>query len=229
MQSRRPLRLVAGALVLAAPVLTSCGFEKATDQVYVPAAQTNDRSSADIDVLAGSVVAAQPNSGTVVATFVSKTLEDLSLESVEGAGESSDLVIGPVESPIDIPPRGHVNLADDAPGITVQGDFGAGDFVDLAFTFSNGETITFGVPVLFGCQEWEGLDTSVEEEDSASASPSATPGATAPASPSASATEASADVPEPGEPYNCETVLEETGDASASPSDAPTLTGEEAE
>ncbi|MXG90004.1 hypothetical protein [Nocardioides flavescens] len=227
MQSRRSLRLVAGALVLAAPVLSSCGFQKATDKVYIPAAQTNDRSSADIDVLAGSVVAAQPNSGTVIATFVSKTLEDLSLESVAGAGASSDLVIGPVESPIDIPPRGHVNLADDAPGITVQGDFGAGDFLDLAFTFSNGETITFGVPVLFGCQEWEGLDTSVEEEeDSASASPSATPGATPSSSPSASA---SSDGPEPGEPYNCDSVLEETGDASATPSDAPTLTGEEAE
>jgi hypothetical protein len=224
MQSRRSLRYVAGALVLAVPVLSSCGFQKATDKVYTPAAQTNDRSSADIDVLAGSIVAAQPNSGTVVATFVSKTLDDLTLESVEGSGDDSDLVFGPVESPVDIPPRGHVNLANEDTGITVQGDFGAGDFLDVAFSFSNGETIAYKIPVLFACQEWEGLDTSVEEESTAS--PSATPGATPSASPSASA---SADAPEPGEPYDCDNVLEETGDASASPSDAPTLEDEAAE
>ena len=41
MQTRRSLRLVAGALVLALPLLGSCGFNKATDKVYTPAAGTN--------------------------------------------------------------------------------------------------------------------------------------------------------------------------------------------
>ena len=43
MQTRRSLRLVAGALVLALPLLGSCGFGKATDRVYTQAAGTNDR------------------------------------------------------------------------------------------------------------------------------------------------------------------------------------------
>ena len=50
MQTRRSLRLVAGALVLALPLLGSCGFGKATDRVYTPAAGTNDRDG-DVDVL----------------------------------------------------------------------------------------------------------------------------------------------------------------------------------
>ena len=61
MQPRRSLRLVAGALVLALPLLGACGFDKATDRVYTPAAGTNYRSG-DIDVLSAVIVSAQPGS-----------------------------------------------------------------------------------------------------------------------------------------------------------------------
>ena len=63
MHTRRSLRLVAGALVLALPLLSSCGFGKATDRVYTQAAGTNNRD-ADVHVLSAVIVAAQPDSGT---------------------------------------------------------------------------------------------------------------------------------------------------------------------
>ena len=55
MQTRRSLRLAVGALVLALPLLGSCGFDKATDKVYTPAAGTNDRDG-DVDVLSAVIV-----------------------------------------------------------------------------------------------------------------------------------------------------------------------------
>jgi hypothetical protein len=66
MQPRRSLRLVVGALVLALPLLASCGFDKATDQVYTPGAGTDDRSG-DVDVLSAVIVSAQPGPGTFIA------------------------------------------------------------------------------------------------------------------------------------------------------------------
>ena len=68
MQTRRSPRLVAGALVLALPLLGSCGFNKATDQEYTQAAGINDRDG-DVDVLSAVIVAAQPDSGTFVASL----------------------------------------------------------------------------------------------------------------------------------------------------------------
>ena len=70
MQLRRSARLLAaaGALLLAAPVLSSCGFNYATDRPYTPAAGTNDQDG-DVDVLGAVVVSAEDGSGTLIATF----------------------------------------------------------------------------------------------------------------------------------------------------------------
>ena len=68
MQPRRSLRLMAGALVLALPLLGSCGFNKATDKVYTPGAGTDDRTG-DVDILSAVIVSAQPGSGTFIATL----------------------------------------------------------------------------------------------------------------------------------------------------------------
>ena len=88
-------RLVAGALVLALPLLGSCGFDKATDQAYTPAAGTNDRDG-DVDVLSAVIVAAQPDSGTFVASLTNNCpTEDFELTGVAGAGDWSDLTVDP--------------------------------------------------------------------------------------------------------------------------------------
>ena len=197
MQSRRSLRLVAGALVLAVPLLGSCGFDKATDRVYTPAAGTNDRDG-DVDVLAAVIVAAQPDSGTFIASLSNNLSDkDFTLTGVVGAGDSVSLTIEPSELSIEIPARGFVNLADEDP-ITVSGDFDAGQFEQLTLTFDSGDTVTMRVPIVYACNYYEGLDSSASQA-SASASPTESPSESA--SPSASAT--------PGEPYDCVAVGED--------------------
>ena len=158
MQPRRSLRLVAGALVLALPLLSSCGFGKATDKVYTPGVGTNDRDG-DVDVLAAVVVAAQPNEGTFVVTLVNNSSEDeAALSGVSGP----DLEFGEFE-PIEIDPRGPVNLAQEG-GITLTGDFDAGNVLPLTLTFASGDTATLNVPVVVACEEYEGLDLTEASE-----------------------------------------------------------------
>ncbi len=115
MQPRRSLRLVAGALVLALPLLGSCGFNKATDKVYTPGEGTNDRDG-DVDVLSAVVVAAQPDSGTFVASLSNNSPdEDVELAGVAGAGDWRTSTVDPSDLSIEIPARGFVNLVNEDP------------------------------------------------------------------------------------------------------------------
>jgi hypothetical protein len=215
MQPRRSLRLVAGALVLAVPLLGSCGFDKATDLPYTPGEGTNDRSS-DVKVLAAVVVAAQPGSGTFIASLSNSATEDEdSFEALSGAGESTDLTIAEVSPAVDLAPRELVNLAEEG-GVNVSGDFEAGDMVRLSLSFASGQTTTLNVPVVFACDDYTGLDTSSgggltppdQTEESESPSPGEVP------------TDASTPTEEPeesegatsatgGDQYDCAAVLEE--------------------
>jgi hypothetical protein len=215
MQPRRSLRLVAGALVLALPLLSSCGFGKATDRVYTPGAGTNDRNGV-VKVLAAVVVAAQPDSGTFMASLANDSpKDDAELTGVVGSGEWSDLTVADLDSPITIDARGFVNLTDEG-GIKVSGDFGAGDFVELTLNFDSGDSVTMDVPVVYACDEYTGLDTSASSGASASESPtdgssvSASPEATEGTTPSPSETASEAATPAPTqEPYDCGSVLGE--------------------
>ena len=158
MQPRRSLRLVAGALVLALALLSSCGFGKATDQLYTPGVGTNDRNG-DVDVLSAVVAAAQPNEGTVLVTLVNNSREEeAALSGVSGP----DLEFGEFE-PIEIDPLGLANLAREG-GITVTGDFDAGNVLPLTLTFASGDTATLNVPVVEACDEYEGLDLTEDSE-----------------------------------------------------------------
>ena len=159
MQTRRAPRLVAGALVLALPLLGSCGFDKATDQEYTQAAGINDRDG-DVDVLSAVIVAAQPDSGTFVASLNNNLpTDDFELTGVAGSGDWSDLTVDPSDLSIAIPGRGFVNLVNEDP-ITVSGDFEAGQVAELTLTFDSGDSVTMDVPIVFACNAYEGLDTS---------------------------------------------------------------------
>jgi hypothetical protein len=211
MQPRRSLRLVAGALVLALPLLGSCGFGKATDRVYTPGVGTNDRTG-EVKVLAAVLVAAQPDSGTFLASLVNNSsTKAVELTEVKGAGEWQDLTIGEIDPPIEVVARGAANLVNEA-GITVTGDFEAGDFVELTLSFDNGDSVTMDLPVVYACDEYDGLDTSAETF------PSPGPQTDDSASPSAEPTDAT--TPSPGEtaqaapvarqePYDCVSALGE--------------------
>jgi copper(I)-binding protein len=154
MHLRRSLALTAGALVL----LTSCGFDLATDRPYTPGEGTNDHSG-DVAVLSALVVAAQPNEGTVVVTLVNETDDEQSLTGVS----SPELEVTDVDA-ITVPARSHVNLAQDG-GVLVTGDFDAGDFVPVTFTFESGQTTSLDVPVVTACGPYEGLDLTTGSEN----------------------------------------------------------------
>lgn len=158
-RTRRRLAIALGALVLAAPVLTSCGFDYATDRVYTPASGVNERD-ADVDVLNAVIVSAAEGSGTFIASFANNNQdESASVESISGAGDSSSLQVDDFE-PIQIEAGQLVNLATSEEGIIVKGDFGPGDFVTLSIRFGDGETVEMDVPTVNDCGEYAGLDVS---------------------------------------------------------------------
>src|SRR5688500_11526554 len=159
MHLRRPARsLVAAAaavIALAGP-LSSCGFEAATDRTYTPGSAPNNRDG-DVDVLSAVIVSAEDGAGTVVASLSNNATEKAqSLTAVSGEG----LEVAEFE-PVEIGPDALVNLAEAETGITVTGEVGSGEFVELTFDFDSGERVTLDVPVVpDDSGYWEGLDAS---------------------------------------------------------------------
>ncbi len=153
--SRRKLALSIGALLLAVPGVSACGFNYATDREYTPANGANNKQG-DVDVLNAVIISSEEGSGTFVATL-SNNLSDeaISLDSVS-FGSNSTVEVAPFD-PIEVPPHGLVNLANDQ-GIKVAGDFAAGDFIELSLAFGNGETADMNVHVVVADYEYSDLD-----------------------------------------------------------------------
>ena len=182
---RRSMALAVGGLVLTTPLLTSCGFNYATDRVYTPASGVNNRD-ASVDVLGAVIVSAQDDSGTFIATFVNNSTDEKNtVDSLAGA--SGNTIQANSFSPIQLEPgndpKGLVNLATEG-GIQVSGSFKAGDFVPVTVSFGNGERVSMDVPVVTNTGDYAGLDSS-----SPSTSPSESPTESATESPSASSSE----------------------------------------
>ena len=168
-------------------------------------------------MLGAVIVAAQPDSGTFVASLNNNSPDaDLEFTGVAGAGDWSDLGVDPSDLSIEIPARGFVNLVNEDP-ITVTGDFEAGQVAELTLSFDSGDTVTMDVPIVFACDVYAGLDPSQQQPeesespttepspgdvptDGTTVSPTADP--TESESPSAAATGAAA------EPYDCVAVGE---------------------
>lgn len=186
--------LAAAVLVLAAPVLSSCGgnFNQQTNQIYNPAEGVDDRSG-DVDVLNALVVSTENGSGTVVATFVNNNKDrDDTLKSITGAGDDADLKITP-GGPTAIQAGGLLNLAERGRNFVEGERVRAGYFVDITFTFDQGTAITVNAPVVNG-EEPE--YTSVPQPaPTGSPSPSSTASET-PAETETGSAEESAEVPE---------------------------------
>jgi hypothetical protein len=184
--SRRTLRrsaaLSLGGLLLAAPLLTSCGFDYATDRVYTPASGVNNRD-ASVDVLGAVIVSGQDDSGTFIATFSNNNADEKNtVESLAGAGGNT--IQADSFSPIKIDAGGLVNLATDG-GIPVTGTFKAGDFIPVTVTLGSGERVEMKVPVVPNdTGDYAGLDSSGA---SPTESPSESPSETSTESPSESA------------------------------------------
>ena len=151
----RKLALAGAVLALALP-LSSCGFDYATDRIYTPANGANQRD-ATVDVLGAVIVAAQPNSGTFIATFVNGSgTKENSVESVMGSDQNQQ-VTTPDFKTIKLAPNSLVNLATDG-GPKVTGTFEIGSYVPMTIMFGDGTQVSVDVPVVPNCEEWAGLD-----------------------------------------------------------------------
>jgi hypothetical protein len=158
---RRTLALATCLVAACAPVLTSCGFNYATDRIYTPAAGVNNREG-PIDVLGAVVVSAEEGSGTFVASLANNsTVETGTVESFEGVDPAQ--LSAQDFSPIEVPPAGLVNLADEG-GIEVSGEFAAGEFVPVTLQFDTGDPVELDVPVVTNCGDYEGLDGPASAE-----------------------------------------------------------------
>ena len=109
------------------------------------------------------VVAAQPDSGTFVASLANNAART-SADADRAGGRRR--VAGPRPSASSTRRSrsrraGFVNLADEG-GITVSGDFEAGDFVELTLTFANGDSVTMNVPVVSACDVYSACDDVTE-------------------------------------------------------------------
>lgn len=141
--------IAAAVVVLAAPVLSSCGvtFGAQTDQVYNPSVGVDDHSGS-VDVLNALVVSGTDGSGTVVATLVNNDPQNAdTLRGVSGAGPDANLTIQPGGATA-IPADGLLNLARDG-RITVRGKrVVPGNFVKITFSFDRGQAVTLDAPVV---------------------------------------------------------------------------------
>jgi hypothetical protein len=148
----------AGAVRALARPLTSCGLNYATDPIYTPAAGANQRD-ATVDVLGAVIVSSEPNSGTVIASFVNgSSQKDDSVESIIGSDDNQG-VTAPDFQTIKVAANSLVNLATEG-GVKVTGTFSVGDYVPMTIAFGDGTQVSIDVPVVPNCEEWAGLDGS---------------------------------------------------------------------
>ena len=176
MPLRMPARLLAsvGAVALAAS-LSSCGFDYATDRVYDVAAGTTNRDAA-VDVLSAVIVSAQQGSGTLITSFSNNDhAKSAKVTDIAPGAQSSVQVEG--FSPITVPAGGLVNLAEAGTPVVVKAsNLQSGDFETLKFTFGDGSSENLDIPVVWACNEWQGLDSSGSSSSSSSPSSSGSSG-----------------------------------------------------
>lgn len=153
MHLRRTLALATGALVLS--TLTSCGFDFATDRVNTIVNGVDNRD-ASVDVLNAVVVSTDPGSGTFIASFANNNVDEATaFTTLQGVDQAT--ITAEEFSPMEIPANGFVSLAEEG-GIPVTGEFEAGNFVEVAVQFDNGERVQLEIPVVTNCEEYAGLD-----------------------------------------------------------------------
>lgn len=149
MPLRRKFALAAASLAAVAPVLSSCGFDYATDRPNV-IANGGYAIHGNVKVLAARIVATAPGAGGFVATISNRPQASsaVSLTALSAPGVSFGGF-----SPIAVKPGLAVNLAD-AQAIGASGTFKAGDALPVTLTFSNGSSVTVDTVVVTACHEY---------------------------------------------------------------------------
>ena len=152
---RLRLAICLGALVLAVPGLSACGFNYATDRANTIANGTSNQDGV-VDVLNAVIVSSEDGSGTFIASLSNNSPDKtISMDSLS-FGTNSTIAVASF-APIEVAPHRLVNLAD-GQGIKVSGPFKAGDFIGLTVGFDNGETADLDVHVVTADDEYTDLD-----------------------------------------------------------------------
>lgn len=152
LRTRRALAL-AGLVAVATPLVSSCGFDYATDRPNV-IADGGYHIEGDVHVLAARIVAPSDGTGTFVATI---TVEQ-SADDATFTGLTGDHITAGQFQPITIASNTSHNLFTEG-GIPVTGDFAAGDSVPVTLEFDNGQSIDIGAVVVKQCDEYADVQT----------------------------------------------------------------------
>lgn len=159
----RKLALAAGLVCLAAPVLSSCGFDYATDRPNVIANGGFALGQNGMRVLATRIVADTSNRGVFIATLALNPTANPAvvasrapqLTALGTRSDSAYQMTAGSFSPIAVTDTGAVNMADPSVGgIPVTGDFKAGSMIPVTLTFSDGEKVSVQTPVVTQCHEF---------------------------------------------------------------------------
>lgn len=149
---RAATRLAAVALLVAAPALTSCGFDRPTSKINQITAGDSERG-ASVDVLNVLIVSERPGSGTLVGLLVNNDqTESVALETVMTGPDAAPASVQRLE----INPGGRRQLSEAE--IRVDGAFRAGEVHEVVLGFSTGEEVELGAQVVPACEEYAGLD-----------------------------------------------------------------------
>jgi hypothetical protein len=210
---RRPSRqralALAGLVAVATPLMSSCGFDYATDRPN-NIANGGYHIFGDVHVLAARIIAPSSGAGTFVATItVEPEADPVTFTGVSGKG----LTAGQFQ-PVQVPSNGMVNLYSQG-GVPVSGDFAAGDNIPVSVEFEGGQSIDVHAIVVKQCYEYSGVQSqspsarpsrqasgSPSSSGSSSASPSGSASQSGSASSSASSSSPSAAAT--GAPYSCD-------------------------
>lgn len=137
--------IAAAAVLLAAPALSSCGFDAPTDQIYNPSVGVNDRSGS-VNVLHAAVVSGESGTGTVIAGLVNK--DERNDDQLVGISSNAEGITVNGPGPVELPAGTLHQLADEGRFTAEGDDIEPGRFVPLTFTFERGEEVTLEVPVV---------------------------------------------------------------------------------
>jgi hypothetical protein len=164
---RRKLALAAGLLCLAVPVLSSCGFDYATDRPNVIANGGYEIGNTGLRVLAARIVAPADGQGTFVATIalnptadpVADASDAPKLEQISAGPDSPYDLSAKSFDPIAVTDTGAVNMAAASAGggVAVTGDFKAGNIVPVKLTFSDGSSVVVQTPVVTKCGDYASI------------------------------------------------------------------------
>jgi len=135
--------------VVAALVLTACGFNAQTNQQYQPAVGANHHGA--MNVLNALLVANSDKTASLSAHIVNNTATEQALSSVTVA--TLDGVALPVTStksmlPLPKGSGASVGVASDAGGFRIGSGAKAGYYVRVTFTFTDASPITIEAPVV---------------------------------------------------------------------------------